>query len=116
MLVSVPQCFFDKLKDSKSVELHRFSDASVHVYAAAIYLRIEYFSGEVDTTFIMSKAKVAPIKRQSIPRLELLAGCLLARLGSNVPELLAQALTSVIQLYYWIDSMPALCWIRNSKR
>ena len=113
--VSVPRCFFDKHKEVRSIELHGFSDASERAYAAVVYLRIEYLSGEVDTKFITSKAKVAPIKRQSIPRLELLAACLLAKLGSNVQEILANELHSVIQIYYWIDSMPALCWIRNSK-
>jgi len=114
-LVSVPRCFFDKHMEIKSVELHGFSDASERAYAAVIYLRIQYVSGEVDTKFITSKAKVAPIKKQSIPRLELLAACLLAKLGSNVQEILAQELNSAIQINYWIDSMPALCWIRNSK-
>ena len=113
--VSVPRCFFDKHKEVRSIELHGFSDASEHAYAVVVYLRIEYLSGEVDTKFITSKAKVAPIKRQSIPRLELLAACLLATLGSNIQEILANELHSVIQIYYWIDSMPTLCWIRNSK-
>ena len=115
LLGSVPWCVFDKHKEIRSVELHGLSYASESTYAVAVYLKIQYVCGDIGTKLITSKAKVVPNKRQSIPRLELLAACLLATVGSNVQEVLAQELKSIMPIYSWIESMPALCWIRNSK-
>ena len=53
-------------------ELHGFSDASKIAYAAVIYMRSLYESGNVEVKLVASKSKVAPLKGQTIPRLELL--------------------------------------------
>jgi len=54
----------------KNVQLQAFSDSSEKGYAAAIYLRVE-----TDTVthcqLITGKSKVAPLKKSTIPRLEL---------------------------------------------
>lgn len=69
-------------RDSDTVhyELHGFADASSVAYAAAVYLRVQSQSGEVAVTFLAAKSKVAPVKPTTIPRLELAASVLLARL------------------------------------
>ena len=59
-----------------------------------------------------SKTWVAPIKKQTIPRLELLGATILARLVSTVINLLTKKIDPVV---YWIESWTVLCWIRNEK-
>jgi len=48
-----------------SIQLHGFSDASEEAYAGVVYLRLESSDGRVHTTLVVSKTKVAPIKRLS---------------------------------------------------
>ena len=60
---------------------------------------------------VASKTKIAPVKRQSIPRLELLGALILARL-TNVVKPYIQF---VAECFLWTDSMTTLYWIRNSK-
>ena len=47
--------------------------ASQLAYAAVSYVRHEYEDGEITVRFVAAKAKVAPTKAMSIPRLELMA-------------------------------------------
>ena len=84
----------------KSAQLHCFSDASERAYAAVIYLRSLYEDGHVEVNLMASKTKVAPVKKQSIPRLELLGATILARLAKTVQTALPQKLETV----YWVDS------------
>ena len=50
--------------------LQGFSDASLGAYAAVVYLKIETAMG-CSLWFAASKTRVAPIRGQTIPRLEL---------------------------------------------
>ena len=111
--VRIPRCYFDSHSASllKSAQLHCFSDASERAYAAVIYLRSLYEDGHVEVNLIASKTKIAPLKKQSIPRLELLGATILARLAKTVQNALPQKLETV----YWVDSMTVLCWIRNTR-
>ena len=114
--VSIPRCLFAANKEVRSVQLHAFSDASEKAFATSVYLRVEYKTDEVDVRFIAAKAKVSPIKAQSIPRLELLGACLMSQLvGTVKPILEAELGIQNIETYYWVDSMAALCWIKNAK-
>lgn len=61
-------------------EIHGLSDASTKAYAAAIYLQVTSLDGSVTVTLLIAKSKVAPVKTVSVPRLELSAALLLARL------------------------------------
>ena len=82
--VCVPRCYFEIKDKVLSVQLHCFCDASEKAYAAATYLRSKYQSGLVDVNLIAAKTRVAPLKKQSIPRLELLGANILARLASSI--------------------------------
>ena len=57
-----------------------FGDASEVGYGAAVYLRLTLRDGSVVTPLVISRARVAPLKRVSLPRLELLGSLLAARL------------------------------------
>ena len=67
--------------------------------------------GRGDVNLIASKTKVAPLKKQSIPRLELLGATILVRLTKTVQSALPRSLEAV----YWVDSMTVLHWIRDNK-
>lgn len=94
--------------DVVSSEIHAFSDASNLAYAAVVYLRLILPSGQIITSLIASKSKVAPIKTMSIPRLELQAAVLLAKLVTFVQE--AMHFPS-ITCHCWTDSTIVLAWL-----
>ena len=54
------------------------------------------------------------MKKQSIPRLELLGAYLLAKLVFSVRSVF-ERLAFNFDTYYWVDSFTTLCWIRNNK-
>ncbi|XP_018375248.1 PREDICTED: uncharacterized protein LOC108769016 [Trachymyrmex cornetzi] len=70
--------------DLHFIQLHGFCDASQSAYGACIYVRTESSSGEYHSELLCSKSRVAPIKATSLPRLELSAALLLARLIASV--------------------------------
>lgn len=81
--VTVPRCYYAHSEMAiKSQQIHGFCDASEKAYAAVVYLRTEYEDRHVHTNIISAKTRVAPLKKQSIPRLELLGANILARLVS----------------------------------
>ena len=59
--------------------MHGTADSSTVAFASVVYLRVIY-EGEIDTMLVISKNKIAPIKRPSVPRLELLAVLITSRL------------------------------------
>ena len=78
--IRVPRCYFKGSLKPISIELHGFSDALAQAYGAVVYLRAVYDNGSISSTIIASKTRVAPVKVQTIPRLELLAALILTRL------------------------------------
>ena len=66
--LNIPRCYFVKEKKPVCRQLHRFSDASEQAIAAVAYLCTVYEAGDLDVRLIASKTKVAPLKKQSIPR------------------------------------------------
>ena len=76
--VSVPRRAF---RSATTVELHVFTEASNSALAAVIYARQPTFSHtSAQQTFVIGKSRVSPIKQKSIPKLELEAAVLGARL------------------------------------
>ena len=71
--LKVLRCYFRSSLNPILVKLHGFSDASAQAYGAVVYLRAVYEDGSISSTIIASKTHVAPLKVQTIPRLELLA-------------------------------------------
>lgn len=92
-------------------QLHAFGDASQIAYGACVYLRVQFKDGNWKSSLIFSKGKVAPLKQVTLPRLELLAALLCARLLVYVRESLK--LPSDITYYCWTDSTVTLAWIKS---
>ena len=109
--VTVPRCYFDLNRNPTEIQVNGLCDASERAYAAVLYIRCTYNADHIDTSLVTSKTRVAPIKKQTIPRLELLGALILARLINSVVPLLGR--TGAV--YCWTDSMTVLQWIRNKQ-
>ena len=109
------RCVFNLHLSSKfRIELHGFSDSSLELYCAVIYLRFISDCG-VTVSFLASKTKVAPRKKLTIPRLELLRCLLLSKLIKEVLEGVNGRI-EVDDIYCWSDSKVALCWITGKEK
>ncbi|XP_011707035.1 PREDICTED: uncharacterized protein LOC105462207, partial [Wasmannia auropunctata] len=92
------------------VELHGFSDASERAYAAVVYTRVTRRDGGVLVSLLTARTKVAPVKTQSVPRLELCGAVFLARLLDRLVRGLGQRAIPVVA---WTDAQVVLCWLRG---
>ena len=97
----VPRCYFPKNAHIVSFQLHGFSDASEDAYAGVVYLRMVDTRDRVYSSLVVSKTKVSPIKRLTIPRLELCGAQLLSQLLHHVKTLFNIPLTDT---FAWTDS------------
>lgn len=109
--VSIPR-WIGSSPESNLLEIHGFCDASFDAYGAMLFLRYENSFGQMDSTLIISKSRVAPMKSMTIPRLELCAAVLLADLTK-----FAKTSINVIKpnkVYLWTDSEIVLHWIHGN--
>ncbi|XP_065083544.1 uncharacterized protein LOC135705687 [Ochlerotatus camptorhynchus] len=110
--VQIPRCYHAQEFSDRVTELHTFVDASENGFAAVSYLRFSD-GKEVECTLVAAKSRVAPLKFQSIPRLELQAAVLGARLAQTIAESLT---IRVARRCWWTDSRDVLCWINSDHR
>lgn len=96
--------------NTSNVELHGFCDASQRAYAAAIYLRSVDNDNILKVALLCAKTKVAPVKKLTIPRLELCGALLLARLSTTVIQSLN---IKNIHCLFWCDSQIVLHWLHT---
>lgn len=89
------------------MKLHAFSDSSIKAYGAVAYL-----CSKGDTSFVIAKSRVATLKCPTLPRLELMATAVAARLTKFVINSIPLA---DIPVYVWVDSQITLYWIHSSK-
>ncbi|XP_032798119.2 uncharacterized protein LOC116934771 [Daphnia magna] len=79
-------------------------------YGAVCYARFVYPNGTADICLLISKSRIAPLKFMTIPRLELNAAVLAARLAAQVRE---EHDLHFDTTTYWSDSMTVLSWIKS---
>lgn len=101
----------ETLQNSQAQVLHVFSDASEKAFGAAAYLQGQTAEGEPMTRLVMSKSRVAPIKKLTLPCLELMGALIAARMGNNLLQALNMQQN---QIRMWTDSMIVLQWISSS--
>ncbi|GBN10409.1 hypothetical protein AVEN_141510-1 [Araneus ventricosus] len=106
--LNIPRYIF--LDYALKIELHGFADASVKAYGAAIYVRCLSNSGEISTNLLCSKSRIAPLKSVTIPRLELCAAVLLAKLAQKT---ITSMKISVHSTVLWTNSTIVLAWIQK---
>lgn len=107
--IVVPRCVVDKGADW--IEVHGFCDASEKAYGACLYVRNVDANGAGAARLYISKTRVAPLKTQSLPRLELLGALTLSELWTLVSQELPVKPRRVV---LWSDSTIALKWIQAS--
>ena len=113
--VSIPRGYFTSINlELTTCYLRGFCDASVHAYAAVVYL-ILGTDEDVAVEFVAAKTRVAPLQSQTIPRLELLSALLLSRLIKSVADSLEPTM-SRLQFRCFTDSQVTLFWIRGTDR
>ncbi|GFW40573.1 uncharacterized protein TNCV_4824091 [Trichonephila clavipes] len=109
--IKIPRYYFQNFLPSNAttIQLHCFSDASKKAYGTVAYLRLELNDGNIISSFVASKGRVAPLKTLSIPRLELMGALLSARLSDKI----ATALILPVSRFYWTDSSITYYWIKG---
>ncbi|GBO08696.1 hypothetical protein AVEN_138222-1 [Araneus ventricosus] len=108
--IRIPRYYLGELNQEISIfEIHCFSDASKTAYGTILYLRFVTRNNEIETSFICSKSRVAPLKSLTLPRLELTAALLSARLAKEV----SSCLKFDANIYYWTDSLISYYWIHS---
>ena len=68
------RCYRQQIEIPVDTQLHVFTDASELGFSAVAYLRFVYADDGVEVAFLMTKTHVAPVKKRTIPELEL-RGC-----------------------------------------
>ena len=107
--IEIPRKYFLG-KTISSIELHIFTDASEYALSAVSYMRIEYSDRSISVKFVMGKSRVAPIKRMTIPNLELQAAVYGAQIAQFIKEEQDKEYSDCV---FWSDSTTVLYWLRT---
>ncbi|XP_055714320.1 uncharacterized protein LOC129808566 [Phlebotomus papatasi] len=110
--VEIPRCYAPLEYRQGRVELHIFTDASEDAYAAVAYFRFVNCI-KIHVSLVTAKAKVAPLKSASIPRLELEGAVLGCRLMQVIQD---ETKIEIDRKVFWTDSVVVLNWIRADSR
>ncbi|XP_068210507.1 uncharacterized protein [Palaemon carinicauda] len=92
-------------------QLRGFSDASESALGSVICQKWNTSHG-VELKFVIPKSLVAPLKQRSIPRLELTAAEVMARLALLVLQVVGRVST----MKFWTDSEVVLAWVCSPAR
>ena len=106
--VRFPRSIPSFCEETKFVDLHTFSDASIVGTAAVLYAVIYEESG-ISCGLVAAKARLA--KKSTIPRLELVGCHIAVNILRNCKEALRNA--PIRNTYGWTDSLVSLHWIRG---
>ena len=83
------------------MELHAFGDVSEVAYATAIYIRVVPKELKASTSPVMSKTRVAPVRKINLPRLGLMAAVITARLCIYVKDAIDCPINRIV---CWTDN------------
>ena len=114
---------FDQFEKLNKVSSHRsltprrvigsatlFSDASREAFGTCAYLRWEIGEKSYDVRFVAAKSRVAPLKELSIPRLQLQAAVLAARLYKSIQS---ESRIQLEKVVFFTDSQIVVVCIRS---
>ena len=102
----------EKFGEPEEVQLHHFADASTKGYGVVTYIRF-ISQGRIHCAFVMGKARVCPLKKITIPRLELTAARVAVRVDVQLTRELKGPGYEEITSYFWTDSLTVLKYLRN---
>ena len=100
-----------KLSKTQSCQIIGFCDASIRGYASVIYFRVEE-DDNISVSLICAKSRVAPIKTQTLARLELLGAVLLSDLIQYVVSTY-EGKINFTNIYAFCDSQVVLHWLSS---
>ena len=95
------------ITNADTLELHGFCDGGESAYGAVVWLRYQT-EQTFRLTFLSSKTYIAPIKKCSVPRLELMSAVILIRLVAVV-----KTMVKVAKITLWTDSATVLHWLHT---
>ena len=97
------------------LQLHVFCDASTTAYAAVVFIRQET-DNFIETKMLTAKTRVAPIKSVCVPRLELCAALLGAKLVEAVTNAISDERFPTPKVFAWSDSTVTIAWLQDYPR
>ena len=104
-----------RTKVDKPLDMHsgRVNDTSEHAFGTCAYLRWEKYDGTFEIRFVAAKSRVAPLKKLTVPRLELQAALLASRLSKIIQK---ESRLEFEEIIYFTDSKIVLAWIQSTYR
>ena len=110
-VVKIPRALSSQDKPVRETSLQVFSDASQDAYGTCAYLRQDFKDNTVECRLVAGKGRVAPLKAQSLCRLELMGAPLAAHLAET---LMAKLMTKIEKIAFWSDSTTVLHWMNQT--
>lgn len=96
--------------ETASAQLHHFADASEKGYGTVTYMVSKNHKNQTHSAFIIGKARVTPLKPVTIPRLELTAASMAAKMDTMMRAELDQSLEESV---FWTDSTLVIQYLKN---
>ncbi|XP_075167694.1 uncharacterized protein LOC142239814 [Haematobia irritans] len=91
------------------IQIHGFCDASEKAYCGVIYIRTVDENQVISSHLLVANTKVAPLKKTTIPKLELCGAELLTKMIKQFQFSFGQS----YDLYLWTDSSIVLGWLQK---
>lgn len=105
--LQVDRCLKPRFGEVAAAQRHHFNEDG---YGTVTYLLLQNAHLQVHSAFIMGKARVAPLKAVSIPRLELTAATMASRMDTFWRRELHLPLQESV---FWTDSTSVLKYSKN---
>ena len=121
LLQSLPE--LDKLKFNHCMipgefadgvaEVHNFCNGSQAGYGCCSYIRVINETEQIHVALITAKSRLSPLKRITVPRLEMASAVLAVKMNNVIQRELD---VPVVESTFWSDSEITLAYIRNESR
>ena len=97
------------VEQQAELQLHVFADASTLAFGTVAFLQ----QGP-HTSFVMAKSRVAPLKKRTLPQLELMAALIAARMAHFIQQAFQKRYPD-LSIHMWSDSQIVLHWLNSEK-